>query len=423
MTTLLGTYVGAPTTTHVITIGSPTPGRDVFVAVGAAATLSSPSAPWTRIGYLVAFTAGGIYHLPAADNDGSITTLSVTLNGPRQLTAVAWEDLLDGSPTVASNAQSGYLTGTTITTGAFTAVSGVGIVAVMGINGPSDPVIPAISSFNQGLSVLGSTTPAATSDEESITSVGWAENVDFAAETVTATYAGSWAHSSVALLVTYEVVTAPSGTAALPGGSGAMTATGRVTVRGTAALPGGSGALTATVDDEETPGTAVYTVKRAIVERMRELSSAPGDVLWGLNVLDRIPTTKADLRGPTGYIMIFYPTESDGTVDVQVLTGGALKFDETSTLTFRIEVIGRTTSDTQPVVDRLAGRVLRNVLAELSSQQTWNNRVSLGMDRYDYLWFTPSEVNTLSTRVDGIPAAGAGISLGVQIRARHSYGG
>lgn len=444
MPTFLNSFVGAPTTTHVIDIGSPTAGLDVFVAVGAAASLSSPSAPWTRIGYVVGFNGGGIYHLPAADNDGSITTLSVTLNGPRQLTAVSWQDQLVGSPTVAMNAQSGYSSSTTIVSGAFTATAGTAVIAFMGINGPSDPVIPAISSFNQGFSVLGSTTPAAASDEESITSVGSATDIALSSAAVTATYAGSWAHSSVVLLTTYEVSSAPTvtGTASLPLGGLSLTAVGQdlptsqislgglsLTGQGTAVSFGtsqislGGLSLTGTVDDTETPGTAVYTVKAAILARLRALSADDSGSLWGFNVLDRVPTTKADLRGPTGYIMIIYPTESDGTADVQVMTGGTLRFDETSTLTFRIEVIGRTTEDSQPVVDRLAGRALREVMAEISGQQSWDNRIGLGLTRFDYLWFVPSEINTVSTRVEGIPAAGAGISLGVRIQARHSYGG
>lgn len=444
MPTLLNTFVGAPATTHVINIGTPTAGLDVFVAVGAAASLSSPSSPWSRIGYVVGFNGGGIYHLPAASNDGSITTLSVTLNGPRQLSAVSWQDQLVGSPTVYTNAQSGYTSGTTIVSGAFTATAGTAVIAFMGINGPSDPVIPAASSLNQGFSILGSTTPEAVSNEDSITTVGSAADIALSSQAVTATYVGSWAHSSVVLLTTYEVSSAPTvtGTASITPGGLSLTAAGQdlptsridlggvslagqgTTVSfGTASVALGGLSLAGQVDDTETPGTAVYTVKAAILARLRALTADSAGPLWGFNVLDRIPTTKADLRGPTGYIMIIYPTESDGTADVQVMTGGVLRFDETSTLTLRIEVIGRTTEDSQPVVDRLAGRALREVMAEISSQQSWDNRIGLGLTRFDYLWFIPAEISTISTRVDGVLAAGAGISLGIRIQARHSYGG
>lgn len=445
MPTSLGTYVGAPSASHTVSFSAPTAGRDVFVAVTAAALITTSDTPWVRVAEASAFNAGAIFRLAGSDNDGSISSIDVALSGARQAAAAVWEDPVTGTITYATDVQSGYLTGTTIVGGPYTATAGVAVYVVHGTNGAADVVVPPVATgYSGGFVGLVQSTGTAAADEDSATYVAVATDVALSGVDITATYAGSWSHTSVTILVAYEVssaptvtgtvaVTVPAMTATVVGGDlatvavtvPATTATvaGVVEVPGTVAVTVPATTGTVAVDDAETPGTAVYTVKQAILSRLRTLAATDSDPLWGFNILDGVPVRKDDLRGPTGYTMIVYPTSSDGTVEVSVFTGGWLRFDETSTLTLRIEVIGRTSEDTQPQMDVVAGRALRHVMAEISRQQAWDDRVALGLDRYDFLWFVPSEVDTISTRVEGIPAAGAGISLGVRISARHSYGG
>lgn len=105
MTTVLSTYANAGAQTHTISLGTPTAGRDVFVFASGANGFPSPPSPWTQVSTAGNFYLVSLYRLAGASNDGTITSLELTYtipSAPRSMSAVVWEDDVDGTPVVAS---------------------------------------------------------------------------------------------------------------------------------------------------------------------------------------------------------------------------------------------------------------------------------------------------------------------------------
>lgn len=108
MTTALATYAGAPAIVHTIalnTIAAPTAGRDVFVLASGANGLPVVDPPWSRIALAGEFHELALYQLPAVSNDGTILSLELTyeIAAGRTMSAVVWEDQVDGAVLIAES--------------------------------------------------------------------------------------------------------------------------------------------------------------------------------------------------------------------------------------------------------------------------------------------------------------------------------
>lgn len=268
--TYRGQYVGAPASSHVIPLGSGSAGRDILVAVSAAAGLPAAPSGWTREVYGVHTTAGAVYRLPAAGNTGAVTTLTLTLSGARQCSAVVWEDDIDGTITIASS-NTGFVESATLTSGPYTVAAKDAHVLVICAAGGTATVAQSVTAYSGGFSLVGQSTPTTAENEDATASVGALETgAALSAASVTLTYAASWYKVHEAFLLSYdqlsggpvetpttltlanspsspdeETLVTLSATATPSGATGTVTFSEGATTLGTAPLSGGVATLSA----------------------------------------------------------------------------------------------------------------------------------------------------------------------------------
>ena len=165
---------------------------------------------------------------------------------------------------------------------------------------------------------------------------------------------------------------------------------------------------------------AAFVADSVLGHLFKIAAADPTRQMYRVRVHDRIPTQKAQLRTDGGRFESVYKFESStGSLDVEILTGGILRFDETIQSTWRIEVLGDETSDTQTSVNARINKILMDVLYTVASQKTWDF-AALSLDQFDYFWITPGEVELLSSRLEGSPGAAAGVEISFNIRARRT---
>lgn len=155
----------------------------------------------------------------------------------------------------------------------------------------------------------------------------------------------------------------------------------------------------------------------ALVTRLTARSAI---VNAGTRVLDYMPINKDDIRTPTGSFETIAMAEGVGLFDDVVFCDGNLRFDETLDITILIEVHGVDSSHTAPVVKRRVNELVYELLADVSAQQSWD-KTALGLDVFDYVWFTPSaqEWNPGRLQQTGVFACACEITL--QARSRRSF--
>jgi len=169
-------------------------------------------------------------------------------------------------------------------------------------------------------------------------------------------------------------------------------------------------------------GLAAPTVRRAITSHLAGAAADPASQMHRVRVLEGQPDKESQLRTVEGKYEVVYPvTDASGTSDVQVLTAGRLRFDETVIIEFRIEVLPVTNADTADVTETRANEILYAVLSEISNQRFWSDREALGLEAFDYVWFTPATIEIVTTRVEGKSGYGCGIALGIEVQARRGF--
>lgn len=319
MVDFVTTYVGAPATSHVIPLGSISAGRDVFVAVSAAAGMPAATSPWVREVYGVHVTAGAVYHLPAASNTGSITTLSLTISGARQLAAVVFEDDVDGSLTIASF-NSAYTEAATIDLGPFTAASADQHV-VVACSAASTGAAQSVSGWSSTWTSLGQTTPTTATDEDATCYVAEDGGRALSSETITATFGASWFKVTEAFLLSYNVSAGPTETpTTLTASSSPASPTNEtlVTITATAAESSVTGTVTFT-EGATTLGTATMTGSTA--------SLAPRTFTSGSHTVTAALDGTDGVWGDSTDDVTFSVTSAagDGVVGEQVLVYGDLR--------------------------------------------------------------------------------------------------
>ena len=169
MTTVLATYAAAAATTHTIpldTLVEPTAGRSIVVLAHAAAGFPTAPAGWVRDDYTVNLTAGAVYRLPPAANDGTIRELALTLSGSRALSAVVVEDDIDATSAFVSFAHVGSGTRTVLPTPSVTTGAVLDVVlAVVGATNAGGTAVPAPTAWSNDFVAAADSGSVATSGE------------------------------------------------------------------------------------------------------------------------------------------------------------------------------------------------------------------------------------------------------------------
>ncbi len=164
------------------------------------------------------------------------------------------------------------------------------------------------------------------------------------------------------------------------------------------------------------PGASAYPVLKSALVTLLTARSA----LSGVNVIGYAPVNSDDLKTDSGEFEAIWLAAAEGPVGPVVFCDGEMRFDEETTLTVVVEVLGRDTDDTQARVDTRANALFYEVLAEISDQSNWDT-ATLGLDVFDYFWCEPVEHRWSAGRIAGQPAFGARVELDVDIRARRSF--
>lgn len=153
----------------------------------------------------------------------------------------------------------------------------------------------------------------------------------------------------------------------------------------------------------------------ALVTRLKARSG-----LVNVNVLDQIPVNKDDIRTVVGTYEVIAMADGDGDWDDVVFCDGALRFDETLIVTVLHEVHGTDSASSQADIKRRAGELLYETLADVSAQAAWD-MAGLGLDVFDYLFFTPGHHRWVPGRLQQTGVFAAACEQDIQIRSRRSF--
>lgn len=164
------------------------------------------------------------------------------------------------------------------------------------------------------------------------------------------------------------------------------------------------------------PQASAYApIKQALVTR---LSARPA--LAGVSVLGHVPVNTDEIRGPGGAPETVYVAGAEGVSEDIVFCAGGLRFDETFTLDVVCEVHGTDSSATQEQVDGRCNELLYELLADIAGQKDWD-LPDLGLDVFDYLYFTPSTYLWGAARLQQTGVFAANVTQGLQVKARRSF--
>lgn len=165
------------------------------------------------------------------------------------------------------------------------------------------------------------------------------------------------------------------------------------------------------------PVESSYSVlTAALVSRLKARAA-----LANTNVLDYVPVNVDDILTPVGTYEVIGMAEGIGTFDDVVFTDGGLRFDEALQITVLLEVHGEDSSDTQAVVKRRVNELLYEFFAELAGQVSWSGSAQLGLDVFDYLFFTPATQRWSSGRIAQTERFAASCEIGIESRSRRSF--
>lgn len=154
-------------------------------------------------------------------------------------------------------------------------------------------------------------------------------------------------------------------------------------------------------------------VKHALVARLRTRPA-----LTNVNVLDRVPVNMDDIKTDAGTNEAIWVGGATAVSADVVFCAGNLRFDENPVeLTIGIEVYGTDSEDTQPAMDVRANELLYEVLAEVANQGDWDLD-ALGLDHFDYVYFTPSTYEWSEGRLQQTGVFGAAVEMTLGINAR-----
>lgn len=153
----------------------------------------------------------------------------------------------------------------------------------------------------------------------------------------------------------------------------------------------------------------------ALVTRLKQRSA-----LAAVNVLDFRPVNKDEIRTETGAYEVIAMTEGIGLFDDVVFTDGNLRFDEVLDITVLIEVQGTESADTAPVVKRRVNELLYELFADISVQAAWD-KTALGLDVFDYVWFTPSAQEWNPGRLQQTNVYACACEITLTARSRRSF--
>lgn len=142
--------------------------------------------------------------------------------------------------------------------------------------------------------------------------------------------------------------------------------------------------------------------------------------LTSVNVLDFMPINKDEIRTETGAYEVIAMSEGIGTFDDVVFCDGNLRFDETVTITVHLEVQGTDSMDSAPVVKRRVNELLYELFADISVQASWD-KAALGLDVFDYVWFTPATQEWNPGRLQQASVYACWCDIGLEARARRSF--
>lgn len=144
--------------------------------------------------------------------------------------------------------------------------------------------------------------------------------------------------------------------------------------------------------------------------------------LLGVNILDHVPATEAEMRTQQGTQEGIWCFQADGTFSTEVLgNANLIRFTERLTLPVLVQVIGNRRPDDASRTRLRAGVLVTEVLAEVARQNTWNE-AALGLDAWDEWSVLPDRVRWLSDRQDSPSGAyDARCQLDLTITARRTY--
>jgi len=153
--------------------------------------------------------------------------------------------------------------------------------------------------------------------------------------------------------------------------------------------------------------------KAALVTRLEGRAG-----LAGVTKSYQAPEIPAELRAGGSFEIISFDTGA-GDVEVVILTGGHLVFDETLALKAHVQVLRGSSLGTQSDADNRCHELLYEFYAELAQQNTWD-LVALGLDIFDYFQVIPRgfEFTTGYLAPNG---HGAGARLDLEVRSRRSF--
>lgn len=144
--------------------------------------------------------------------------------------------------------------------------------------------------------------------------------------------------------------------------------------------------------------------------------------LRGVNILRHQPTEITQLRTGLGKHEAIWVNGSSGPLDVEVLTGGALRLTERDTVTVSLMAVGTSSADTAQVAAERVGEMADELFAVIATQQSWNE-TALGLAAYDYFMVKPTNSRFLNDRIEDAPGQpyGALQVIDLTITARRGY--
>lgn len=110
-------------------------------------------------------------------------------------------------------------------------------------------------------------------------------------------------------------------------------------------------------------GSALLRFKDALVGQMQGRVG---------NITYQSPTQAADVQGPDGSgRTMWFKDEASADIEVVVLTGTPVQWDETFTATVVVQVVGQTSDDTQEQVDTEATAMLGELIGSCATDPTF----------------------------------------------------
>lgn len=306
-TNLLGTWALSAAGSHNVTIPNATTGKDLYLLVNSAATVTTPSG-WSLVTSRVATVGSYIFRLPGENNPGGNVSVTLALSGSRALSVVAFQDdPVDGASTYASLIApvntAGFSFGTWLHT--FSAKKRVYAIFMFGAGPSNIAATVTTATYDNGFTSFANTGWAgtATSGDEAVSIlVGSNSNIGFTNNGVSVTLDAEISRCEAVGFLAFDTVPVtpftPLASSSSGGLSAGATAT-RTAQLGSASAGGLSGTATgqrtAQLGAASTSGLVATAVSTAITQLAASSSSGLRVAAAGTRIIELTSSSSSGL--------------------------------------------------------------------------------------------------------------------------------